>query len=150
MTSNQGSELTAQLFADPETAPEPAVLADALRPELLKYFKPAFLGRVTVVPYLPLGDEVLRGIIELQLGRIRTRIADSYKASFDWDPALIGMIASRCTESGSGARAIDHILSRTLLPELSAQVLSRLSERKDVSSVIVGLDQSGYFCYQIV
>jgi type VI secretion system protein VasG len=150
MTSNQGSDLISQLFSDPETAPEPAALADALRPELLKCFKPAFLGRVTIVPYLPLGDEVLRGIVQLQLERIRTRIAYSYRASFDWDPALIGMIASRCTETGSGARAIDHILSRTLLPELSAQLLSRLSERKDVSSVLVGLDTSGYFCYQIV
>jgi type VI secretion system protein VasG len=149
MTSNQGSDLIAQLFADPETAPEPAGLAEALRPELLKCFKPAFLGRVTMVPYLPLADDVLRGIIALQLGRIRTRVWDSYRATFDWDPALIGSIASRCTESGSGARNIDHILSRTLLPELSTQLLSRMAEGKHVASVVVGLDQAEHFCYQI-
>jgi type VI secretion system protein VasG len=149
MTSNQGSELIAQLFVDPETAPEPAGLADALRPELLKCFKPAFLGRVTVVPYVPLADEVLRGIIALQLGRIRTRVWEAYRATFDWDPALVSTIASRCTEGGSGARNIDHILSRTLLPELSTQLLSRMAEGKPVSSVVVGLDQAGYFCYQI-
>jgi type VI secretion system protein VasG len=149
MTSNQGSDLIAQLFADPETAPEPAGLAEALRPELLKCFKPAFLGRVTMVPYLPLADDVLRGIIALQLGRIRTRVWESYRATFDWDPALIGTIASRCTESGSGARNIDHILSRTLLPELSTQLLSRMAEGKQVKNVVVGLDQAEHFCYQI-
>jgi type VI secretion system protein VasG len=149
MTSNQGSELITQLFADPDTAPEPAGLAEALRPELLKCFKPAFLGRVTMVPYLPLADAVIRGIVELQLGRIRTRVRESYRAGFAWDPALVGAIAARCTESGSGARNIDHILSRTLLPELSAQLLARMADGNRVSNVMVGLDQAGCFCYQI-
>jgi type VI secretion system protein VasG len=149
MTSNQGSELITQLFADPDTAPEPAGLAEALRPELLKCFKPAFLGRVTMVPYLPLADAVIRGIVELQLGRIRARVQESYRARFDWAPALAGAIAARCTESGSGARNIDHILSRTLLPELSAQLLARMAEGNRVSGVTVGLDQAGCFCYQI-
>jgi type VI secretion system protein VasG len=149
MTSNQGSELITQLFADPDTAPEPAGLAEALRPELLKCFKPAFLGRVTMVPYLPLADAVIRGIVELQLGRIRARVQESYRARFDWAPALAGAIAARCTESGSGARNIDHILSRTLLPEPSAQLLARMAEGNRVSGVTVGLDQAGCFCYQI-
>jgi type VI secretion system protein VasG len=149
MTSNQGSELITQLFADPDTAPEPPALADALRPELLKSFKPAFLGRVTLVPYLPLSDTVLRGIVELQLGRIRDRVRDSYHAGFAWDPALVGAITARCTETGSGARAIDHILSRTLLPELSGRLLERMAEGNRVSGVTVGLDQAGFFCYQI-
>jgi len=149
MTSNQGSELITQLFADPDTAPEPAGLAEALRPELLKCFKPAFLGRVTMVPYLPLADAVIRGIVELQLGRIRARVQESYRARFDWAPALAGAIAARCTESGSGARNIDHILSRSLLPELSAQLLARMAEGNRVSGVTVGLDQAGCFCYQI-
>lgn len=149
MTSNQGSDLITQVFADPETAPEPPALAEALRPELLKCFKPAFLGRVTLVPYLPLSDSVIRGIVELQLGRIGARVRDSYHASFRWDPALVGAIAARCTESGSGARNIDHILSRTLLPELSGQLLGRMADGARVSSVTVGLDQAGYFCYSI-
>jgi type VI secretion system protein VasG len=149
MTSNQGSDLITQLFADPDTAPEAAGLADALRPELLKCFKPAFLGRVTMVPYLPLRDDVLRGIIALQLGRIRSRVRDAYHASFDWDPALTGAIAARCTESGSGARNIDHILSRSLLPELSARLLTAMAEARPVSKIVVGMDQAGSFCYQL-
>jgi len=149
MTSNQGSDLIAQLFADPDTAPEAAGLADALRPELLKYFKPAFLGRVTLVPYLPLADEVIRGIITLQLGRIRARFWQAYRARLEWQPALVGSIASRCTETGAGARNIDHILSRTLLPELSTRLLAHMAEGKPVSDVLVALDQAGQFCYQI-
>src|SRR4029077_5579687 len=70
MTSNAGTDLISKLCADPETAPDAAGLAEALRPELLKIFKPAFLGRVTLVPYFPLSDEIIRSIVELQLGRI--------------------------------------------------------------------------------
>ena len=149
MTSNQGSELIAQLFADPETTPEPAGLAEALRPELLKCFKPAFLGRVTMVPYLPLADDVIRGIVALQLGRIRTRVRDSYRASFDWEPELIAAIAARCTETGSGARNIDHILSRTLLPELSGLILEQMAAGNRITGVTVGLDSAQNFCYRI-
>ncbi len=149
MTSNQGSDLITQMFADPDTAPEPAGLAAALRPELLKYFKPAFLGRVTIVPYLPLPDAVIRGIVEAQLGRIRARVAESYRAAFDWDPALVGSIAARCTETGSGARNIDHIFSRTLLPDLSARLLARMAAGNRVSGIGVALDQDGSFCYRL-
>ena len=81
MTSNAGTDLIAKLFADPETAPDAAGLAEALRPELMKYFRPAFLGRVTVVPYFPLSDEVIRQIVDLQLDRIRRRVWDSYRAA---------------------------------------------------------------------
>jgi type VI secretion system protein VasG len=118
-------------------------------PELKKYFKAAFLGRVTLVPYLPLSDSVLRQIVELQLRRIRQRVRDSYRAEFDYDPALVTTIAARCTETSSGARNVEKILSRTLLPELSAEVLARLGEGQSINSVRVGMDASGGFCYVI-
>ncbi|HQU23618.1 MAG: ClpV1 family T6SS ATPase, partial [Acidiphilium sp. 21-60-14] len=133
MTSNAGTDLIDKLFADPETAPDAAGLAEALRPELLKYFKPAFLGRVTLVPYFPLSDSVIRMIVELQLKRIGARVRSSYKATFHYDPALVDLIAARCKESASGARNVENILSRTLLPELSAEVLSRLAEGNAVT-----------------
>src|ERR1700730_16825668 len=94
MPSNAGYELIGKLFADPETAPDAAALGEALGPELLKVFKPAFLGRVTLVPYLPLSDAVIRQIVELQLGRIRHRVYDSYRAVFEYEPALIETIAA--------------------------------------------------------
>jgi len=150
MTSNAGYELIDKLYADPETAPDAAALGEALTPELLKFFKPAFLGRVTLVPYLPLSDAVIRQIVELQLNRIRQRVHDSYRAAFEYDPALVEAIAARCTETASGARNIEKILSRTLLPELSAEVLARLAEGQPVLAVNVSLDAAGSFSYTLV
>jgi type VI secretion system protein VasG len=149
MTSNAGYELIDKLYADPETAPEAAALGEALMPELLKHFKPAVLGRVTLVPYLPLSDAIIRQIVELQLGRIRHRVHDSYRAAFDYDPALVEAIAARCTETASGARNVEKILSRTLLPELSGEVLARLADGRPVSAVRVGLDAGGSFSYTL-
>ncbi|MDE2197718.1 MAG: type VI secretion system ATPase TssH [Rhodospirillales bacterium] len=149
MTSNAGTDLIAKLFADPDTAPDAAGLADALRPELMKYFKPAFLGRVTLVPYFPLSEAIIRQIVELQLGRIRRRVQEAYRASFEYDPALVETIAARCTESSSGARNVENILSRTLLPELSAEVLARMAEGSPINRVTVGMDPSGAFSYAL-
>jgi type VI secretion system protein VasG len=150
MTSNAAHELIAKLFADPETAPDAAALGEALGPELMKYFKPAFLGRVTLVPYLPLSEAIIRQIVELQLERIRRRVHDSYRAGFEYDPALVETIAARCTETSSGARNVEKILSQTLLPQLSAEVLSRLADGRPISRVQVGMNPAGSFCYGIM
>ena len=149
MTSNAGTDLITKLFADPSTAPDAAGLAEALHPELMKHFKPAFLGRVTLVPYFPLSESVIRQIVELQLGRIRRRIWDAYRAVFDYAPELVDTIAARCTESSSGARNVEHILSRTLLPEMSAEVLARLAEGEAISRVSVGMNPEGSFQYAL-
>jgi type VI secretion system protein VasG len=149
MTSNAGTDLITKLFADPATAPDAAGLAEALRPELMKYFKPAFLGRLTLVPYFPLSESVIRQIVTLQLGRIRRRVWESYHAGFEFDPALVETVAARCTESSSGARNVEHILSRTLLPELSAELLARLAEGEMISGVKVGLNPEGSFRYTL-
>ena len=147
MTSNAGTDLITKLFADPDTAPDAATLADALRPELMKYFKPAFLGRVTLVPYFPLSDEIIRKIVVLQLNRIGRRVRESYRAEFEYDPVLVEMIAARCTESSSGARNVENILSRTLLPELSAEVLARLAGGEAITRIFVGAAPDGAFQY---
>jgi type VI secretion system protein VasG len=149
MTSNAGTDLIAKLFADPETAPDPAALGEALRPELLKSFKPAFLGRVQVVPYLPLADDIIRRITALQLKRVAKRVWETYHAAFSYEPALVETIAARCTESASGARNIESILSRTLLPELSAELLARMAEGNAVTSVMVGITPEQGFSYAI-
>jgi type VI secretion system protein VasG len=149
MTSNAGTELIDKLFADPETAPDAAALGEALMPELMKSFKAAFLGRVTLVPYLPLSDGVIRQIVELQLGRVGSRLQDSYRAAFDYDPALIETIAARCTETSSGARNIEKIISGTLLPELSAEALARLGAGQPISRVSIGVGSSGSLSYSV-
>ncbi len=149
MTSNAGSELTMNLCSDPETRPNAEGLSQALHPELMKTFKPAFLGRVSVVPYLPLSDATLRRIVELQLGRIRRRVEEAYRAKFDYSPELVQSVAARCTEVDTGARNIDHILSRSMLPEISAEILSRMADGRPIQSVFVSVSEQGKFQYQI-
>ena len=149
MTSNAGTDLITKLFADPETAPDAAGLAEALRPELMKFFKPAFLGRVTLVPYFPLPDAIIRQIVGMQLERIRARVLDTYRATFEWEPELVDRIAARCTEGSSGARNVENILTRTLLPELSAEVLARLADGESISSVHAAVKPDGLFFFKI-
>ena len=149
MTSNAGTGLISALFADPETAPDAAGLADALRPELAKHFKPAFLGRVTVVPYLPLDDATIRQIVRLQLGRIATRLTERWQATFSYDEALVDTIASRCTESESGARNVENILSGTLLADLSREILHRLGIGEAFTSIRVDVDTNEGFSYRL-
>ncbi|WP_019996844.1 type VI secretion system ATPase TssH [Aureimonas ureilytica] len=147
LTSNAGTDLIHRLCANPATRPSPEDLAEALRPELLKNFKPAFLGRCSVIPYFPLADDVIRQIVELQLKRIAKRFAETYKARLVWDDALVAAIAARCTEVESGARNIEYILSRSLLPQLSAQVLAWISEDREVPDVRIAIDPQGSFTF---
>jgi type VI secretion system protein VasG len=138
-----------KLSADPDTKPEPEALADALRPDLLKVFKPAFLGRAIIVPYYPIADDIMRKIIELQLGRIRSRLMENHRAQFTYDPALVDEVARRCTEVESGARNVDHILTRTLLPEISREFLGKMASGEPISKVHVSVGDKGAFQYQI-
>jgi type VI secretion system protein VasG len=138
-----------KLCADPETAPGPDGLARSIRPELLKVFKPALLGRMDVVPYLPIGDDALRRIIRLQLGRVASRLRDRHRAEFAYDDTLVEHIAGRCTEVESGARNVDHIINRSLLPELSREFLGRMASGSGISRVGVSIDQDGGFRYEI-
>jgi type VI secretion system protein VasG len=149
MTSNAGTETFMKLCADAETRPEPEALADAIRADLLRFFKPAFLGRTIVVPYYPITDEIMRNIIELQLGRVRSRIQENHRARLTFDDQLVGAIAARCTEVDSGARNVDHILTRTLLPELSKEFLSRMAAGEAVAHVHISVGAEGSFRYEL-
>jgi hypothetical protein len=106
----------AKLCADPETMPGPEGLVKALKPELNKIFKPAFLGRMVLIPYMPIRDENLKQIIRLKLGKIQRRIQENHKIELTFDAALVQEVANRCTEVESGARNVDNILTNTLLP----------------------------------
>jgi type VI secretion system protein VasG len=149
MTSNAGTDLIAKLCADPETAPDPEDLATALHEELLKTFKPAFLGRINIIPYYPLSEDVMRNIIHLKLGSIVQRIRQNYRASLDFTPAVVENILGRCTEVESGARNVDHILNGTLLPEMSSEFLSRMAEGGSVAGVKIDVGENGKFSYEI-
>jgi type VI secretion system protein VasG len=149
MTSNAGTDTFMKLCADPETRPDAEGLAEAIRPDLLKYFKPAFMGRVIVVPYFPIAPDIMRKIIELQLGRIRGRIRENHKAQLTYDEALVNTIASRCTDVDSGARNVDHIVTRTLLPELSQEFLSRMAAGEQIAKVHISVGPEGGFQYTL-
>jgi type VI secretion system protein VasG len=138
LTSNAATETLMKLTADPETAPDSAGMVKALKPELDKIFKPAFLGRLMIVPYYPIRDEAMKQIIRLKLGKIQRRLAETHKIALAYDDVLLNEVAARCTEVESGARNVDNILSNTMLPDLSRQILSQLaggaaSERVTVS-----------------
>ncbi|WP_295003814.1 type VI secretion system ATPase TssH [uncultured Dechloromonas sp.] len=151
LTSNVGSSQIMQACLNRPDGEMPAAddLADALRPVLFKSFKPAFLGRMKVVPYYPISDDVLVSIIELKLGRIRARIAANHKADFAWDDKLVDAVLGRCTEVDSGARNVDHILNGTLLPEIAETVLARMAEGAAVERIRVSAGKGGEFKYSI-
>ena len=135
MTSNAGSELITDLYADELTAPEPTVLKDAIWDELLKVFKPAFLGRTVVLPYQPLGKSQLAEITELQLARVSKRIQRHHGVTLEYADDVVGAIVERCTEASSGARNIQQILQREVLPVMSQQVLECLAAEKQIKRI---------------
>ncbi len=147
LTTNAGTETLTRLCADPETMPLAEGLVKALKPELDKTFKPAFLGRMVIIPYFPIGDEALKRIILLKLGRIKRRIQETHRVELLHDEALVEEVARRCTEVESGARNVDNILTNTLLPEISRLLLERIVEGEKVAWVRVGIGADGGFQY---
>ncbi|WP_053150349.1 type VI secretion system ATPase TssH [Pseudomonas sp. P97.38] len=135
LTTNAGTELIADVCKDPQNVPEPEEIAKALRQPLLEIFPPALLGRLVTIPYYPLSDEMLKAITRLQLNRIKKRVESTHKVAFDYDDAVIDLIVSRCTETESGGRMIDTILTNSLLPDMSREFLTRMLEGKAMAGV---------------
>jgi type VI secretion system protein VasG len=127
--------------------PSPDGLVRALKPELDKVFKPAFLGRTVIVPYFPIQDAALRRIIVLKLERIQRRIEETHRVRLLCDDALVAEVAKRCTEVESGARNVDNILTNTLLPEVSRLLLEQIAEGRRPESIRVKVGKAGAFEY---
>jgi type VI secretion system protein VasG len=149
LTSNIGTETIMKACRN-GGRPDVETLVEAIRPELLQHFKPALLGRLTIVPYYPLGDVEIRGIVRLKLGKIQKRFQENHRAELMLDENVVTTIAARCTEVDSGARNVDHILTQTLLPELSSRVLERIALESPFWSVRIGVDEGGDFSYKFV
>ena len=139
LTSNVGTDLMMTLCKDPELRPEPEALARAVRPPLLKMFPPALLGRLVVIPYYPLPDQIIGNIVRLQLDRIARRIAEHHKVPFTYDDAAVKLIVSRCTEVESGGRMIDAIVTNTILPRISEEYLTRTVDGRRLGAVGLGV-----------
>jgi len=149
LTTNAGTDTIMKLCADPETAPSDEGLVKALKPELDKVFKPAFLGRMVIIPYFPIRDENLRRIIKLKLAKIQRRLMETHHVPLEYDDALVQQVAERCTEVESGARNVDNILTNTLLPEISRELLERMASGGRIGSIQVGVGADGNFTYAI-
>jgi type VI secretion system protein VasG len=135
LTSNVGSELIMNFAKDPELMPDPESIAKALREPQLKIFPAALLGRIVSIPYYPLSDEVLHLIIVLQLKRIVKRMAANHEIPLTYTDAVLELIAARCTELESGGRMIDAILTNTVLPQISRELLSRMAEGTPLKAI---------------
>ncbi len=147
LTTNAASDLISKLSADAETTPLPANMAAAIRPELNRVFRPAFLGRTLVVPYYPVHDEVLKRIIRLKLSKIERRLLENHRVRLAYGDDLVELVRQRCTEVESGARNVDHLLSNTLLPEMARGLLARMADEESIESVAVSVSAAGDLTY---
>lgn len=151
MTSNVASPeiMKACMNKDFDCLPKIDALEELIRPSLYKVFKPAFLGRMKVIPYYPIPDEILQKIICLKLDRVKSRTLVNHKAEFSYDQALVDAVMTRCTEVDTGARNVDHIINGGLLPEIAVGVLAKMAEGKAIKKIKVGVKKSGQFDFRI-
>jgi len=147
LTSNVGTDLIMGMCKDPELMPAPDGIAKALRDPLLETFPAALLGRLVVIPYYPLSDEMLSNIVRLQLGRIAKRVSDHHRIPFTYDEEAVTLIVSRCTEVESGGRTIDAILTNAILPAISREFLIRTMEGSALGGVRLAV-ANGDFDYR--
>jgi len=149
LTSNLATETMTAMCARAQQNGEPQPNADAMlqaiRPQLSQYFKPALLARMQIIPYFPIGSEIMREIVELKLGKVQSRIQASHKLSLQYDEQVIENITARCTEVDSGARNADHIINNNLLPQLATDILQRLADDASDTSIRVSLTANGQF-----
>lgn len=149
MTSNACSGQISDICAEGDL-PNSDDLLEQIRPELLEHFRPAFLGRTTVVPYYPLRKNVLTKIVEINLKRIEKRVAEHYGASFSFDESLVEHLASRCNDPDTGARNVENILTRSILPGLASECLQKMAEGIDIQNIHIGLEgDTENYCYEI-
>lgn len=144
LTTNVGTNIIMGLSADPKYREDSAALAQELRPELLKVFPAALLGRIVSIPYYPLSNKMLGGIVRLQLDRIGRRILDNHDATFAYDQAVVDHIVSMCNDPDSGGRMIDNIITNTLLPALSREFLKRSLAREKVKEAKVTIENDDF------
>jgi type VI secretion system protein VasG len=144
LTSNVGTDLIMELSNDKAFVENPESLAAAMRPELLKVFPAALLGRIVAIPYFPLSPDMLAGIVRLQLDRIGKRIHENHGAAFSYEDAVVDHIVSLCNDPDSGGRIIDNIITNTLLPALSREFLKRSLAKAELTEARVGIADGAF------
>lgn len=146
LTTNVGTDTIFNACSLPQV-PDVETLVEYLRPELMHVFKPALVGRMTIVPYYPLDDEIMKDIVRLKIRKIQRRFAENHRAELTYDDAIVEAIVQRCTEADTGARAADNILSNNVLPTLSMLILERMAAEKPFERAHISLGSDGNFQY---
>lgn len=149
MTSNAGEETIRHICEQEEEIPEYEDLLEMFRPALLKHFRPAFLGRTQVIPYYPLEDEILMKICELNMKRIKDRVVDNYDAEFTYHEDVPLHIVARSQEVDTGARNIENIINKTLLPSLATECLGNIADNKEINKIHIDVNETGEFSFEI-
>ncbi|WP_370981173.1 type VI secretion system ATPase TssH [Agaribacterium sp. ZY112] len=149
MTSNAGEDAIRAIFDQVEEKPDPEVLLDNIRPHLLQHFKSAFMGRANTIAFYPLDDENLMKIAAINLRKIEKRVVANYGAEFSYDEDVLINIVARCQESDTGARNIETILNRTLLPSLASECLNKMAQDEPIKKVHIGATEEGDFTYEL-
>lgn len=144
MTANTGSELLTALAADPDTMPDGEALEALLMPELTKQFKPAFLGRTVILPFMPLGPEQLSRIVDMQIAKVSGRVHDAYGTELALSDRARDALVGRAGSSEIGARAIEIMIGRDLLPPLSSFFLEKVIAGEKVKRITVDFGESGF------
>jgi type VI secretion system protein VasG len=144
LTSNLATDVITELCANGQR-PDYDTLMAAIRPILSNHFKPALLARMNIAPFYTLAPDVMKKIVTLKIDKLVARVADTHKMAMDYTPAVVDQIAQRCTEVETGARNIDHIMNGTILPQMSREILERMSEESMPSEVHLGMAEDGSF-----
>lgn len=146
LTSNLASDIITQMCASGEPLDQ-EVITEAIRPVLSSHFKPALLARMQIVPFFPLVGDAMKDIVKLKLGRLAERLMQNHKMAFVYAPAVVDQIAQRCTEVETGARNVDHIINRTLLPRISTELLGRVGMDIQPHTLKVDMGNDGDFAF---
>jgi len=149
LTSNLATDIITEMCSAP-VPPTTEELLAAIRPTLSQHFKPALLARMTIVPFFILSPDVLKEIVVLKLNGLGKRLFENHRVKFEYDPAVVDQIAARCTEVETGARNIDHILSGTLLPRISTEILQQMTIGPLPDKLKVGIGESGDFTFEFL
>lgn len=146
LTSNLGTDVIQQMC---ESGEDVSIddLREAIYPHLRNHFKPALVARMTVIPFLTLGEEILKNIAKMKLRKVVKRLAATHNMEMNVDDSVYAGIASRCKQVDIGARQIDHALNREVLPAFSRALLGKMTEEALPKSVTMGVGESGEFTY---
>ncbi len=147
LTSNVGTDTIMRMMPDGGD-PDLDSVNESLKPDLLQVFPPALLGRIVTIPYVPLSADVLAGITRLKLGSVVRRMRDSHGARLGWEEAVIDRIVAACRDPDSGGRMIDNIITNSILPDLSREVLSRMVAGQEMGDVTIVAPEGAGFAYR--